>query len=160
MPTAGCRTNYKRFARISEGFAKIPNRIARSMLSLRQNFNDMNIEELRDYCLSVKGAWESFPFDDTVLVFKIIDKMFAYIALEPRDGCLRVEMKCDPARTLELRERYEGIGPGHFSNSILWNAVALESDVPDELIKELIDHSVEEVVNKFTRAKRKEYLEG
>lgn len=119
----------------------------------------MNIEELRDYCLSVRGASESFPFDDTVLVFKIMGKMFAYIGLEPRDGCFRVEMKCDPERTLELRERYDGIGPGHFSSSLLWNAVRLDGDVPDNLIKELIAHSVDEVVKKLPRAKRKEYLE-
>ena len=117
----------------------------------------MNIEELREYCLSVKGAAESFPFDDTVLVFKIMDKMFAYIGLEPRDGIFRVQMKCDPVRSEELRDRYEGIGPGHFSTSMLWNAVCLESDVPDELIRELIAHSVEEVVKKLTKAKREEY---
>lgn len=117
----------------------------------------MNIEELREYCLSVKGSSESFPFDDAVLVFKIMGKMFAYIWLEPRDGRFRVELKCDPERSAELRERYEGIRAGHYSGTLLWNAVYLESDVPDCLIRELIDHSVDEVVKKLTRAKRKEY---
>lgn len=118
----------------------------------------MNIEELRDYCLRVKGAAESFPFDDTVLVFKIMGKMFAYIGLDPHDARLRVQLKCDPDRSVELRDRYDGIGAGHYSNSLLWNAVALESDVPDRLIRELIAHSVDEVLKKLPRAKREEYL--
>lgn len=119
----------------------------------------MNIEELREFCLSVRGSSEGFPFDDTVLVFKIMGKMFAYIGLEPRDGRLRVEMKCDPERSIELRERYDGITAGHYSGSLLWNAVYLDSDVPADLIRELILHSVDEVVKKLPRAKQKEYLE-
>ena len=41
----------------------------------------MNIEDFRDFCLSIKGATESFPFDDTTLVFNVMNKMFAYIGL-------------------------------------------------------------------------------
>lgn len=119
----------------------------------------MNIEELREHCLSVKGAEESFPFDDTVLVFKIMEKMFAYIGLEPKDRILRVNLKCDPARSEELRDRYSGVGTGvHAAKSLLWNAVELESDVPDDLIRELIDHSAEEVLKKLPKKKREEYL--
>lgn len=118
----------------------------------------MNIEELREYCLGVKGATECFPFDDTVLVFKIMGKMFAYIGLEPRDGRFMVQLKCDPDRSVELRERYEGVTTGHYASTLLWNGVLLESDVPDELIRELILHSVDEVVRKMTRKMREEYL--
>ena len=118
----------------------------------------MNIEELREFCLSVRGANESFPFDDTVLVFKIMGKMFAYIGLEPANGRFRVQLKCDPGRTVELRDKYEGVGAGHYSGSLLWNAVCLDGDVPDELIRELIAHSVDEVVKNLTKAKREEYL--
>ena len=120
----------------------------------------MNIEELRDHCLSVKGAEECFPFDDTVLVFKIMGKMFAYIGLEPKDGCLRVNLKCDPLRTEELRDRYAGVARGVHTASNLWNAVEIESDVPDDLIHELIDHSVEEVLRKLPKKKREEYFQS
>ncbi len=128
------------------------------LLKISYIFVDMNVEELRDYCMSVKGATESFPFDDTVLVFKIMGKIFAYIGLEPRNGILRVEMKCDPDRSVELRDQYEGVGPGHYTTSLMWNAVALESDVPDQLIRELIAHSVDEVLKKLPRSKRESYL--
>ena len=38
----------------------------------------MNIEEYREYCLSIKGATESFPFGENTLVYKIMDKMFTF----------------------------------------------------------------------------------
>lgn len=118
----------------------------------------MNIEEFRTDCLSVKGAAESLPFlGHNVLVFKVMDKMFAYISLEPKDGIFRAHLKCDPERSVELREAYSGITETDFKTP-LWNLVTLESDVPDEFIRELIRHSVEEVIKKLPRYKREEYL--
>ena len=117
----------------------------------------MNIEELRNCCLSVKGATECFPFDDTVLVFKVMEKMFAYVSLAPKDGMLSVNLKCKPDRSIELREHFMGIVHGLHTKGLLWNKVALESDVPDKLIRELIDHSVEEVIKKLPKKKQQEY---
>ncbi len=118
----------------------------------------MNIEELRDYCLSVKASSESCPFlDKTVIVFKVMDKMFAFISLEPEDGVFKVCLKCDPKRSVELREQYRGVISTQFKSTLLWNAVCLESDVPDSLIRELIDHSVDETVRKFKKDKKEEF---
>lgn len=117
----------------------------------------MNIEELREYCLSIKGCTESLPFlKHNVLVFKVMDKMFAYIPLEPKDGVFKVDLKCNPDKSVELREKYYGITETDFK-TLLWNLVTLESDVPDELIKELILHSVEEVISKLPKKKQEEY---
>lgn len=117
----------------------------------------MNIEELRDHCLSIKGASESFPFDESTLVFKVMSKMFAYISLNPKDGRFRVSLKCDPERSAELREKYNGVVRGDHTNSLLWNAVYLESDVSDSMTVELIQHSVDEVIKKLSKSKQAEY---
>ncbi len=117
----------------------------------------MNVEELREYCLSVKGATEGFPFNQNILVFKVMDKMFAYLSLNPKDGQFRVSMKCNPERSADLRERYNGIIRGDHTNSLQWNAVYLASDVPDALIVELIQHSVGEVIKKMPKVKQAEY---
>ena len=117
----------------------------------------MNIEEFRKYCLSIKGCTESLPFiDQSILVFKVMNKMFVYIPLEPKDGEFKANLKCNPDKTVELREKYHGITETDFK-TLMWNLVALESDVPDELIKELINHSVEEVIKKLPKSKREEY---
>lgn len=117
----------------------------------------MNIEELRECCLSIKGSSESLPFiDNTILAFKVMDKMFGYIALEPKDGVFCIHLKCDPAKSAELRDRFNGITQTPFK-TLMWNLVYLESDVPDHLIEELIRHSVDEVIKKLPKKKREEY---
>ena len=117
----------------------------------------MNIEELRTYCISVKGASESFPFDETTLVFKVMGKMFVYVDLAPKDGQFKVNMKCDPEKSVVLREKYQGVRQGIHTRSIMWNAVYLSSDVPDKIIRELIDHSVEEVIKNLPKKKQEAY---
>ncbi len=118
----------------------------------------MNIEELRIFCLSVKGATESLPFDDTILVFKVMGKVFALASLEPRNGEFSVNLKCEPEQAVELRERYRGVVPGWHMNKKYWNTVFLSADVSDEEIRRLILHSVEEVIKKLPRKAKEEYL--
>lgn len=119
----------------------------------------MDIEAFREYCLSVKASSESCPFiDHTVLAFKVMDKIFAYIALEPKDGMFRANMKCDPEWSAELREQYRGIESTQFK-TLLWNTIYLDSDVPDSLIRELINHAAEETVKKLPKKRREEYYQ-
>ena len=120
----------------------------------------MNIEELRDHCLAIKKAEECTPFGDDVLVYKIMNKMFAFFSLNPKDNEHFVVLKCDPERTVELRERYEGVTKGYYAgNNLMWNSVYLQKDVPDKLIAELIDHSAKEVLKKLPKKKQEEYNE-
>jgi len=117
----------------------------------------MNIEEAREACLEITGSSESFPFGDDTLVYKVMDKMFAYMGLESRDGEFWLNLKCDPEKAIDLREYYEGIRPGYHSNKKYWNTIVLDSDVPHKLIKELIQHSVDEVIKKLPKKKQEEY---
>lgn len=116
----------------------------------------MNIELFRDYCLAKKGVTESFPFDEQTLVFKVMGKMFALCGLEHHPS--RVNLKCDPERSAHLREVYpEGVLPGYHMSKLHWNTVILEDRLPEELIRELIDHSYDLVVQGLTK-KAKEAL--
>ena len=117
----------------------------------------MDIESFRDYCLTRPGAEECFPFGDDVLVYKILGKVFTYAALTPRDGVFIANMKCDTEYSAELMERYAGICFGYHSDKKYWITVTLESDVPDELIRHLIDHSIEEVVRNMSRKQQEAY---
>ncbi|SHF18099.1 MmcQ/YjbR family DNA-binding protein [Dysgonomonas macrotermitis] len=117
----------------------------------------MNIEEVREYCLSIKGAEECFPFDDTTIVFKVMGKMFAYMGLERQDDGFRVNLKCDPDKAVELREKYESVIPGYHSNKKYWNTIYIDGDMPDSEIKAWIRHSVDEVIKKLPKKKQEEY---
>jgi predicted DNA-binding protein (MmcQ/YjbR family) len=98
----------------------------------------MNIESLREYCISKKEATESFPFGEDTLVFKTGGKIFALINL---DGDLSINLKCDPSLALELRERYSSVTSGYHMNKKHWNTINLDGTVPDKEVFSWIDHS-------------------
>jgi predicted DNA-binding protein (MmcQ/YjbR family) len=100
----------------------------------------MNVEDIRDYCLSLSGTTEGMPFGDSTLVFKVKGKIYALLNL---DGDLSINLKCDPARAIELREEYPSVQPGYHMNKQHWNTVYIDGSVPVKRIKEWIDHSYE-----------------
>jgi predicted DNA-binding protein (MmcQ/YjbR family) len=102
----------------------------------------MDIESLREYCISKKNATESFPFGDDTLVFKTKGKIFALVNL---DGDLSINLKCEPSLAIELRERYASVIPGYHMNKKHWNTVLLDGSIPDKEIFSWIDHSYDRV---------------
>lgn len=108
----------------------------------------MNIEELRAYCLKKKGVSESFPFNESTLVFKVMNKMFALTSLV---GDLSINLKCDPEKAQGLRERYPAVQPGFHMNKKHWNTVYIDGSVDDQHIFEWIDHSYELVKDSLPR---------
>ena len=110
----------------------------------------MNIEEFRNYCLAKKGVTESFPFDDIVLVFKVMEKIFALTGIDSHPAT--ANLKCNPERAIELREEYDGlILPGYHMSKKHWNTVEIEGNLRPDLILELIDHSYDLVVKGLTK---------
>ena len=62
----------------------------------------MNLEEVREYCISLPGVEESFPFNDTALVFKAACRIFAILDLsEDERG---ISLKCDPELEAQIFE--------------------------------------------------------
>lgn len=113
----------------------------------------MNIEELREYCLSKKGVTEGFPFGETALVFKVAEKMFCLASLE---GDLSANLKNEPEKNLELREHFPAIKPGYHMNKQHWNTVEIDGSIPDKMLKQLIDDSYRIVVEKLPKKKQEE----
>lgn len=99
----------------------------------------MNIEDLRNYCLSKPGTEECFPFDETTLVFKVGGKMFALTDLHDHPPC--VNLKCDSTLIEELRARYACVTPGYHMNKNHWNTVIIDGSVSDAQVCRWIDDS-------------------
>ncbi|MBL7946515.1 MAG: MmcQ/YjbR family DNA-binding protein [Flavobacteriales bacterium] len=100
----------------------------------------MTLEDFRAHCLKKPGFSEDFPFGPEVLVFRVGGKIFALLDVDAFES---VNLKCDPERAVELRERYEGIKPGYHMNKQHWNTVDAQGGVPGKLLLELADHSYE-----------------
>ncbi|MFW5657915.1 MAG: MmcQ/YjbR family DNA-binding protein [Bacteroidota bacterium] len=105
----------------------------------------MNIEEIREYCLDKKAVEESFPFNETTLVFKVKGKIFALLSLDEK----RINLKFDPLMAVDLRERYTFVTPGYHMHKKYWNTIILENEIKRELLYAWIDHSYAEVVKKM-----------
>ena len=113
----------------------------------------MNIEELREYCLSLKGVSENFPFDETTLVFKVSGKMFCLTDLEDE---FAIALKNEPEKNIELREEFPAVKPAYHMNKEHWNSIKVDGSMSDDMIKNLIDESYDLVVMKLTRQQQQE----
>ena len=113
----------------------------------------MNIEQFRDYCLAKLFVTEHFPFDETTLVFKVADKMFALCDVDQFEF---INLKCDPEEAVDLRERYHGIKPGYHMSKKHWNSVYIGEDVHDKLLLKLTDNSYDLVFSSIAKKKRDE----
>lgn len=120
----------------------------------------MNLETYYEYCLSKKGVTEHFPFDEDTLVFKVGGKMFALTSLlQWEKGSPSMNLKCDPDRAEELRVQFDDIIPGWHMSKVHWNTVAVNNDIPDTMIKELIDHSYELIFKSLTKKIQTEIID-
>ena len=113
--------------------------------------------ELRAYCLSQPSAVEDFPFGDDVAVFKVIGKVFALL---PVGGTPQISLKCDPNLAMMLRETYPTVTPGYHLNKKHWNTVDVDGSIPDDEIKEMIEHSYAQVVKGLSKAEREQLKAG
>lgn len=112
----------------------------------------MNFKQMDHYIMSKQGVAFDYPFDEKVRVYRISEKMFALIS---KENPIRVNLKCDPVYSLELRTIYEGITAGYHMNKKHWNTVIIEdSDVDEETVRELIDHSYDLIYKKLTKKQR------
>lgn len=114
----------------------------------------MDIEQLRDYCLSKKGAEETLPFGPDTLVYKAGGKVFLLVGLESEE--LRFNVKCDPDKAIELREQFPCVLPGYHMNKKHWNTIVVDGSVSTKQLKEWIDHSYTLIIDSLPKKLRDE----
>ena len=98
----------------------------------------MNIETVRSYCLSKRGATEDSAFGPDMVLFRLCGKIFSCLDLHRPD---RVVLKSTEDEAVELRARYQGVQPAWHWNKRYWNEVFFDEDVEEKKILELLDHS-------------------
>ena len=118
----------------------------------------MNLAELRSYCVAKPGTTEERPFGPETIVFKVLGKMYALTGDESQPES--INLKCDPDDAIFFRHQFDGVRPGYHMNKVHWNTVDLTGDVPDSLIREMIDDSYELVTEKLPRRLRDELAKG
>ena len=111
----------------------------------------MDLQTLREYCLSKSYVTEDLPFGPDTLVFKVLDKLFVLTGVN--DEILSFNVKCDPEFAIELREKYDFVEPGYHMNKKHWNTVVYNGS-NSKLLLQFIDHSYDLVFNSIPKSKR------
>jgi predicted DNA-binding protein (MmcQ/YjbR family) len=106
----------------------------------------MNIEEIREYCLAKPNVTEGFPFGETVLVFKVNNKMFCLLALDEHPHSFNV--KCNPEIIEDIRAEFESVLPGYHMNKKHWNTVLVDGKIGKKQLQKFIDWSYDLVEKK------------
>lgn len=115
----------------------------------------MNIQDVYEYCMAKPGVTSDFPFDEKTLVIRVGNKMFALIATEAE--MLRINLKCDPEKAVELRELHSAVIEGYHMSKKHWNTIDLAlGNLDRNTLLSLIDHSYDLVFTKLPRTLRDE----
>lgn len=88
---------------------------------------------------------ESFPFNETVLVFKVAGKMFLLADIESNP--LSFNVKCNPAKAIELREKHSCVTGAYHMNKQHWNSIECNGSVSAKMLQQWIDDSYNLVVS-------------
>lgn len=115
----------------------------------------MNIEEVREFCLSLPGVTEDSPYGPDMIVFRIEGKIFLHLPLEYADP--RICIKLPPEKGVDLRERYSAIRGAFHLNKTHWNEILIEHTFSREQLEAWIVESYQIVFNKLPKRLRDKY---
>ena len=115
----------------------------------------MNIEQVREYCLTLPGVTEDSPYGPDMIVYRIEGKIFLHLPLEYADP--RISIKLPPEKGQELRERYDAVRAAYHLNKIHWNDILIEDTFSSDQIKNWILESYNLVLNKLPKRLREKY---
>jgi len=121
----------------------------------------MNIEEVREYTLSLPGVTEDQPFGDDIITFRLEGKIFVCLWLgggkhDIKDSEPRLALKLSPERNEELREQFSAVTPAWHWNKKHWSDVYYEQ-IEDALVQGWIKESYQLIVSKLPKAIRQRY---
>ncbi len=112
----------------------------------------LNIELFRNYCLKKKSVTESFPFNETALVLKVFNKIFALTNLKDD---FKIALKAKPEDVILLIERHKCISGAYHMNKKHWISIEIDGSLSDNFITELINNSYNLVISGIPEKFRK-----
>ena len=120
----------------------------------------MKYEWIDEYLLEKKGVSKDLQEEWNWIRYHIGGKMFAAICRDDDDNPYYITLKLDPLEGDYLRKTYEDIIPGYYMNKTHWNSVKADGEVPDDVLKDMLDKAYKTVFESLTKKKQKEILEG
>jgi predicted DNA-binding protein (MmcQ/YjbR family) len=117
----------------------------------------MKYKWIEDYLMTKNGATRDFKVEWQWHRFLIINKMFAVICVDNEERNI-ITLKCEPSLGSSLRKQYTSIRPGYYMNKNHWNSVDLDGEMPDEVLREMINQSYQLVLSSLSKSVQKKIL--
>jgi predicted DNA-binding protein (MmcQ/YjbR family) len=108
--------------------------------------------DIYDYCIAKPGTTEDLPFGPAPLVYKVGGKIYVFVGNDETPPTIAV--KGQPEHIAELRDRYSSVVAGPYLNAKHWATIRLTGEVPDGVLRSLVDASYALVVKGLPKAKR------
>lgn len=118
----------------------------------------MRYDWMDAYLLAKRAVTRDLQAEWNWIRYKIGDRMFAAILLDDDNRPVYINLKLDPAEGEFLRAQYKDVIPGYYSDKRCWNSVMPDGEVPDELLRGLLDKSYQLVLQGFPKKKQREIL--
>lgn len=119
----------------------------------------MKYNWIDEYLMSKSGVTKDLKVEWNWIRYQIGGKLFAAICLDSNNRPHYITLKLNPDEGEFLRKQYDDIIPGYYMNKVHWNSVNPDGNVPDELLKEMLDKSYTLILNSFSKKKQNEILE-
>ena len=118
----------------------------------------MRYDWLDEYLLNKRSVTKDLQPSWNWVRYHIGGKMFAAVCLDDQNQPYYINLKVDPAEGDFLREQYEDIIPGYYSDKRNWISVKPDGAVPDELLKDLLDKAYRLMLGGFSKKRQREIL--
>ena len=122
----------------------------------------MNIEQVREYTLSLYGVTEDQPFGDDIITFRLEGKIFVCLWIgggkhNINDAEPRLALKLPPERNEELRAQFSAVTPAYHWNKKHWSDVYYEQ-LDESLVQAWIMEAYQLIASKLPKALRVKYV--
>ncbi|WP_186422543.1 MmcQ/YjbR family DNA-binding protein [Lacrimispora celerecrescens] len=118
----------------------------------------MRYQWIDEYLKSMKGVSSDFKEEWNWTRYLLGDKMFAAVCKDDQGRDFLITLKLEPVEGQFLRQQYEDITPGYYMNKVHWNSIKADGNVPDDLLKDLLEKSYRLVLAGLTKKKQSELL--
>ncbi len=113
---------------------------------------------LDEYLMEKPGVTKDLQKDWNWMRYKIGEKMFVAVCRDDKDQPYYITLKLEPMEGDFLRKQYEDIVPGYYMNKTHWNSVKADGNVPDDILKDLLDKAYGIVLGNLSKKKQREIL--
>lgn len=109
-----------------------------------------------EYLLKKEGVVKDLQADWNWIRYKIGDKMFAAVCLDGENKPYYITLKLDPDEGEFWRAQYADVIPGYYCDKRHWNSVRPDGEVPEGVLRDMLDHAYIAVMKKLSKKKQLE----